>query len=139
MKEPLDSVTLDGMLAPWLAWWPPEVVEELLPDATSRSLLESDMPRVPRAFYEEDVPVPDGWAAGPCAYVKLSNAYADEYQLAAERHWSCSTIEGHHLSIVTDAAVVTAAITNTAGSWTSRTLRRRPDAAGDTAPAEPHL
>ena len=38
----------EGLLLPWLEWWPDEDVADLLPDANDRRLLAVDMPRVPR-------------------------------------------------------------------------------------------
>lgn len=108
----LDRQTVDGSLNPWLTWWPNETVDELLPDAELQQMLLEDMPRLPRAFYDEVVPVPDGWTNGPNAYVQLSPAYADEHRAAAERGWPTATIASTHLGILTDPETVMGAIVN---------------------------
>lgn len=53
--------TIDGQLRRWLEWWPDDVVEDLVPDVEDRAALLADMPSLPRAFYDESVPVPDCW------------------------------------------------------------------------------
>lgn len=68
------------------------------------------MPRLPVAFYDEEVPVPPDWSTGPCAYLQLSDAYADEYDVAADAGWPRSIVNGAHLSISTDPVTVLDAI-----------------------------
>jgi hypothetical protein len=102
MQELLDAQTRDGYLRRWLEWWPDDVVDELLPDPADRRALLHDMPRLPRAFYDEAVPVPDGWGDRGCAYVKLSEAYAAEFEEAASRGWTCLALDANHLSIRTE-------------------------------------
>jgi pimeloyl-ACP methyl ester carboxylesterase len=106
----LDEHTADGRLALWLDWWPAEVVGRLLPDTRQRAALLADMPRLPRSLYDEAVAVPDGWSDLPCAYVMLSAAYEADRADAARRGWPHVTLDGQHLSPVTEPAAVLAAI-----------------------------
>ncbi len=101
LAELLDRNTTDGMLAPWLAWWPAELVASLLPDPADRDLFASDMPRVPRSFYDRPVPVPDGWSDRPCAYVQLSPAYDADRAEAEARGWPTIRLDANHLSVHT--------------------------------------
>lgn len=94
----LDEHTSDGRLERWLDWWPAEVVTRLLPDPTDRNELVADMPRLPRAFYDVDVDVPDGWSAGPCAYLRLSAAYDAEHDDARSRGWPTLELDSTHLA-----------------------------------------
>ncbi|MDH3754033.1 MAG: hypothetical protein OEU32_09195 [Acidimicrobiia bacterium] len=110
MADLLDSKTVDGVLLPWLEWWPGHVVEQVLPDRVDRRTLAADMPRLPRGLYDEDVPVPSGWTDWPCRYLKLSAAYEQEYATAEERGWPSLSIDGAHLSTHTEPDVVRAAI-----------------------------
>ena len=96
----LDGLARDGLLPPWPDWWAPEVLRELVPVDADRRLLE-DAPRVPLAFYEQPVPVPDGWDATPCAYVRLSEAYDDDATEAHARRWPVVRLAGTHLDLVT--------------------------------------
>jgi hypothetical protein len=97
----LDDQTADGMLRPWLEWWPEGTVEQILPDPGDRSVLGGDLPVLPRSFYDEDVPVPDGWSERACGYLRLSPAYDVEYEEAGRRDWQRRSIEADHLSIYT--------------------------------------
>lgn len=102
----LDAETEDGMLRPWLDWWPDEVVARILPDPVDRAEVAGDMPRLPRAFYDEEIPVPAGWSDGPNGYVQLSPAYQADRQRAAGLGWPVETLDGTHLSVVTAPADV---------------------------------
>ncbi|MEO1058591.1 MAG: hypothetical protein AAFY28_16915, partial [Actinomycetota bacterium] len=109
MRGLLDAHTVDGVLRPWLQWWPNEVVDHLVPDAADRAQLEADMPQIPRSFYDADVDVPAGWSQRSCAYLRLSPAYDDDYVEAASRGWPTASIDSTHLGLFTDAARVFAA------------------------------
>jgi pimeloyl-ACP methyl ester carboxylesterase len=106
IKELLDQRTSDGVLAPWLDWWPAETLDSLLPDALDRSILRTDMPGLPRSYYDEEIPVPKGWSDWPCRYLRLSSAYDSELARSAELGWPTASIDGTHLSIFTDPDVV---------------------------------
>lgn len=110
MKDMLDDQTDDGLLRPWLAWWPLEVVSELLPEASDRDELAADMPRLPRSFYEIDVDVPSGWSDGACAYLRLSAGYDAELADAVARHWPTATLDSTHLGMHTNPDRVLAEI-----------------------------
>ncbi len=110
MQALLDEQTIDGQLRRWLEWWPDDVVASLVPDVEERATLLADMPSLPRSFYEESIPVPDGWMERPCAYLKLSNAYDAEYTEAGRRGWSRAELDADHLAIHTQSRRVVTAI-----------------------------
>lgn len=110
IKDMLDGQTDDGVLAQWLDWWPEDVIEDLLPDPADRAALRADMPRMPRAFYDESVPVPDGWSHGPCCYLRLSAAYDEALEAARERGWPTDSVDCSHVSIYIDPRKVLEAI-----------------------------
>jgi pimeloyl-ACP methyl ester carboxylesterase len=110
MKELLDEMTVDGLLLPWLDWWPTETIEELLANPADRAALRSDMPRLPRPFYEEEIPMPHGWSGWPCGFVQLSGAYESEFEDAQNRGWPRTSVNGTHLSVYTDPEVVVEAV-----------------------------
>ncbi len=68
------------------------------------------MPRLPRSFYDEDVPVPEGWSDRWCGYLRLSAAYDAEFEEAGNRGWPRTDVEGTHLSIHTQSGSVLGAI-----------------------------
>lgn len=106
MAALLDAHTEDGILAPWLDWWPVELVTSMLPDAELRAALRADMPRVPRSLYDEPVRVPPDWSDRPCAYLRTSPAYDLDFEEAGRRGWPRAGLEGTHLSIVTEPDAV---------------------------------
>ena len=115
MEDVLDEQSTDGVLAQWIDWWPDEVIEELLPDPSDRAALRADMPRLPRAFYDESVPVPDGWSDRPCCYLRLSAAYDGALEAAQTWRWPTESRDFSHLSIYTDPRQVLEAVAGLAG------------------------
>ena len=115
MTDLLDANSEHGLLHRWIDWWPPEVMDEILPDESDRVELTSDMPTVRRAFYDEAVPVPNNWSSWPSVYLRTGGAYADEIAEAGRRNWPTRSIPGTHLSLFTDPATVFAAIESLLG------------------------
>lgn len=106
----LDDKVVEDTLPQWIDWWPPEVIDAMVPNQKDLNELRHDMPRLPRSFFDETVPVPQNWSTGPCAYLKLSAAYEREYTDVRQMGWKHSAIDGTHLSIFTDPAAVLNAI-----------------------------
>jgi hypothetical protein len=100
----------DGLLAPWHEWFPAEAIAEVLPDPVVRAAVTAEIPRMPLGYMDEVAPAHDEWQDLPCAYVQLSAAYADAAAEAERRGWTVVRHEGHHLSTVTEPAVVASAI-----------------------------
>lgn len=106
----LDEKVVGDTLPQWIDWWPPEAIDAMIPNRRDRNELRHDMPRLPRSFFDETVPVPQNWSTGPCAYLKLSPAYEREYIDVRQMGWKHSAVDGTHLSIFTDPAAVLNAI-----------------------------
>jgi hypothetical protein len=110
-RAELDAMTgADGRLPSWFDWWPPEVVEELVPDPAVRAELAAEAPRVPRALYDETVPVPPGWTTWPAVYLQLGEPYDEDAAIARDLGWPVARYDADHLAIRTDAVAVTAAL-----------------------------
>ena len=58
------------------------------------------------SFYDEAIPVPDGWTEQPCGYVRLSPAYNSELEEANARGWIIASLDRSHLATVTHPADV---------------------------------
>ncbi len=106
----IDDKAVDGRLPKWLDWWQAEDITELLPSPAHRAEVRADMPELHRPFYDDSIPVPAGWTAGPCAFLKLSSAYDDEYSQAERLGWPRTSIDGTHLSIFSNPVEVLDAI-----------------------------
>jgi hypothetical protein len=100
----------DGLLPPWSAWWDEEDVAPLFPSAAVREAVTSEEPRLPLAYYQEQVPAPAGWDDHPCRYLLFSPAYQDQAELARTRGWPVETVPGEHLHQVVDPAGVARAL-----------------------------
>jgi hypothetical protein len=106
-------------------------IRELVPDPGLRATLEQEMPRLPLAYFEAVVPVPEGWDRRPCAYLLLGReAYGGSAAQARTRGWAVAEIHGaHHLALATDPAAVASAL-----------LRLEGDLLGpSSAPSPPEL
>lgn len=110
LKTLLDEQTVEGHLRRWLEWWTDDVVDDLVPDVDERAALLEDMPMLPRSFYDDAVPVPNGWMDHRCAYLKLSEAYDAEYAEAGRRAWRRTELDADHLAIRTQPRRVVFAI-----------------------------
>jgi len=69
-----------------------------------------EQPRLPLSYYEQAVPVPDGWDEHPCGYVIFGEAYESTAEEAAARGWPVRRLPGHHLHQIVDPAAVTDAL-----------------------------
>lgn len=95
-----------GLLPPWTDWWEEDEVAALFPSGQAREAVTREQPRLPVAYYQEQVPAPTGWAGHPCAYLRFSPAYADQADQARRRGWPVRSLPGEHLhQIVAPRAV----------------------------------
>lgn len=101
----------DGLLPRWTRWWPRRDVIHVLPDPWFERL-DAVLPEVPLSYVDAEVPVPDGWERGPCAYLAFgAEAYADELARAHLLGWPVWKLEGaRHLHCVLDPPGTSAAI-----------------------------
>ncbi|MFA9431114.1 alpha/beta fold hydrolase [Egicoccus sp. AB-alg2] len=106
----LDGQSEAGRLRPWLDWWPDDVVADLLPDPADRAVLRQELPRVPRDFYDEPVPMPPDWSVDGCVYLRLSDAYDEELGEAQRRGWPCRALDSDHLGMFTNPEPVVDAV-----------------------------
>jgi hypothetical protein len=63
-------------------------------------MIEAEQLRLPAAFYDVDIPVPDGWTELDVGYVCLSPAYDAAAAEATSRGWTVQRLAGLHLDIV---------------------------------------
>lgn len=112
-----------GRLPRWSDWWSADEVAALVPDREARDRVLSEQPRLPLAFYLASVPVPEPWTAVPCAYLRFSDAYLDEADIARGRGWPTEHLRGSHLHQVVDPVTTLDAIVALADSL-GQTARR---------------
>lgn len=100
----------DGLLPPWPEWFEPGTMERLIPDSVRRDTVVAELPRLPLSYFQARVPIPDGWATAPSAYILLSEAYRYEAEQAAARGWPVIEILGSHLDLVSQPLPLAAAL-----------------------------
>lgn len=90
----LRSKVTEGRLPPWTEWWDEDDVAPMFPDEHTRGVVTAEQPRLPLAYYEELVPVPTGWDAGPCSYLLFGPPYDDTAEEARSRGWPVEHLPG---------------------------------------------
>ena len=96
----------DGLLPPWTAWWEERDLAILFPDAATWARVEAAQPRVGLDYLRARVPVPDGWAARPSAYLAFGDTYAAETARALASGWPTEVLPGGHLHQLHDPGTV---------------------------------
>jgi pimeloyl-ACP methyl ester carboxylesterase len=100
----------DGVLPPWLEWWPKTAIESLFRDSSDLEAFKSELDPVPLAYFEERAPDLQIPAGIDCFYVQTSRAYAAEAEIAKSLGWSTRTMALNHLAMLTHPEQVTQAV-----------------------------
>lgn len=100
----------DGLLPKWHEWFPPQVLDELVPDEQARAGFCADVPRLPLRYLEKVAPRSTGWQNLRCGYVQLSADYEAAAAEARRAGWPVVRMDGTHLSAVTEPAAVAGAV-----------------------------
>lgn len=108
MLHMVRGMAVDGVVPRWTDWWDAADVATLFPDDITRQRVTAEQPCLPLAYFESSVPVPDGWADHPVAYLQLSPGYEAEAAEAADRAWRVESLPGDHLHQLVDPDAVTA-------------------------------
>ncbi len=106
----------DGRLPRWTDWWSEEDVAPMFSDDEVRRVVTAEQPRLPLAYYLEQVPAPAGWDEHPGGYLLFSPAYAGQADLARARGWPVRTTAGEHLHQIVDPTAVSRALIDLADS-----------------------
>ena len=106
IRRRVAELATDGVLPPWLDWWPPETLSALLPEPARLELLRSDIAETPESWFDEEIPIPIAWADGKASYIRLSAAYDQELERARGLGWPTMSLESTHLGIVTEPEAV---------------------------------
>ncbi|HET9143541.1 hypothetical protein [Actinophytocola sp.] len=98
--------TREGLLPRWPLWFEPDPLATL--DPALRAEIADEAPEVPIAFLKEARP--DVEWTGPCGYVALSPAYAEDLDQAQALGWPVVSLDTTHLAPATDPDPVARAI-----------------------------
>ena len=101
--ESLRRKTVNGRLPRWTDWWDETDIAPLFPDPATRQAVVSEQPELPLAYYEQAIPVPDGWNDHRSSYLLFSaEGYGAEADEARERGWRVAHLPGEHLHQLID-------------------------------------
>jgi hypothetical protein len=102
MLDFLRPLAVEGRLPRWTDWWQEADVAPMFPDAQTRQTVIAEQPNLPLAYYEQAVPVPDGWDDHPCSYLLFGPPYDELAAEARERGWRVAHLPGLHLHQIVD-------------------------------------
>ena len=100
------ELAINGVLPRWSRWWRAGLLETLVPDVDRREAIEHELPEIPIRFYETSIDVPEGWCAGPGAYVLLSEGYRPDADRALKLGWPVVERPGRHLDIANNGNAI---------------------------------
>ncbi|GAA2581409.1 hypothetical protein GCM10010399_08940 [Dactylosporangium fulvum] len=69
------------------------------------------------SYYEQQIPVPDGWDNRPCGYLLFGPSYDHMAQDARVRGWDVDQVPGQHLHQLVDPDAVAARIVTMTRRW----------------------
>jgi hypothetical protein len=94
-------------MRPAFVLWDEADVVPMFPDPVTRQARQTiidEQPTLPLSYYEQRIPVPDGWDDYPCAYLLFGPPYDELAAEARERGWRVAHLPGAHLHQVVDPA-----------------------------------
>ncbi|MFF0290637.1 alpha/beta hydrolase [Streptomyces sp. NPDC005262] len=104
LLEFLGPMAVNGRLPRWTDWWDEEDVAPMFSDPAMRQTFSEEQPTLPLSYYEQHVPVPDGWDDHPCSYLLFGPPYDELAAEARERGWRVAHLPGAHLHQIVDPA-----------------------------------
>lgn len=104
LLEFLRPMAVNGRLPRWTDWWDEEDVAPMFSDPETRRTVVEEQPTLPLSYYEQHIPVPDGWDDHPCSYLLFGPPYDDLAAEARERGWRVAQLPGAHLHQIVDPA-----------------------------------
>ncbi|WP_405910781.1 alpha/beta hydrolase [Streptomyces sp. NBC_00828] len=104
LLEFLGPMAVNGMLPRWTDWWDEEDVAPMFSDPIARQTVIEEQPTLPLSYYEQHIPVPDGWDDHACSYLLFGPPYEDLSAEAHERGWRVAHLPGAHLHQIIDPA-----------------------------------
>ncbi|MFE6667555.1 alpha/beta hydrolase [Streptomyces sp. NPDC057697] len=91
-----------GRLPRWTDWWDEADIAPMFSDPVMRERVIAEQPRLPLSYYEQRIPVPDGWDDHPCSYLLFGAPYDDMAADARARGWRTAHLPGEHLHQIVD-------------------------------------
>jgi hypothetical protein len=100
-----------------LLTWTYEELREAIPDDSLRRRFVGELEPLPLAVYEEPLPVFAAWPDGPCGYLRLSGAYAEQADVARRSRWPTIELDAEHYHMLVDPVSVADALLRLVDRW----------------------
>jgi hypothetical protein len=109
LAQGLRRTLMDGTLIPT---WTDEDLRDIIPDAGLRQDTLAELHPRPLVFFEEPIPVLDGWPDAPCGYLCFTQtgSYASSVQRAQQEGWAYAELDGAHFHMLVDPTAVAGAL-----------------------------
>ncbi|WP_225993843.1 alpha/beta hydrolase [Actinomadura rudentiformis] len=104
LLEFLRPMAVNGTLPRWTDWWDEADLAPMFSDPTMRQTVIDEQPTLPLSYYEQQIPVPEGWNDHSCSYLLFSPPYDDVAAEAHQRGWPVAHLPGAHLHQIVDPA-----------------------------------
>ncbi|MGQ4390592.1 alpha/beta hydrolase [Streptomyces sp. SAS_270] len=102
LLEFLRPMAVNGRLPRWTDWWDEADVAPMFSDPLVRQEVVEEQPTLPLDYYEQRIPVPDGWDDHPCSSLLFGPPYDDLSVEARERGRRVAHLPGEHLHRIVD-------------------------------------
>ncbi len=110
MMDMLDAlVRPDDYLPPWHRWWGP-MIGNMLPGDEARDRILSEAKPTPRSLFDQPIPAPAVPESIGRGYLALGELYRPALDAAVDAGYEITRLEGEHLHMVVDPALVAAAL-----------------------------
>ncbi|MFF2509037.1 alpha/beta hydrolase [Streptomyces sp. NPDC058067] len=105
----LGPMAVNGRLPRWTDWWAEEDIAPMFSDSdpAQRQKITEEQPRLPLSYYEQHIPVPQGWDDHPCSYLLFGPPYDAMATEARTRGWQVAHLPGEHLHQIIAPAATT--------------------------------
>ena len=90
--------------------WSFDDLQVVIPDASLRRQMVTELRPRGLAFFTEPIPVFDGWPDARCIYIQFSSAYEKPAAQARQLGWQVHELEAGHFHMLVDPVVVTVTI-----------------------------
>jgi hypothetical protein len=86
--------------------WSDDDLRDILDDADDRRRILDELKPRPRSFWDEELPVFEGWPDARCGYVLFGPPYESEAEEAESRGWPVRRLPGGHFHMLVESAAV---------------------------------
>ncbi len=96
--------------------WSEEELRDLVPDASLRARVITELRPQPLAFWEERLPGIDSWPDAPGAYLQFTTTYDASAEQARHLGWPYRHVQGAHFHMLVDPTAVVDVLLDLVGS-----------------------